>query len=64
MEDFSDERDELCRRFRQSLAKPISERFYDEDELVELFDYAGDLNDDYLRMEVLLCGARFYPGSG
>ncbi len=63
MEDFSDERDELCRRFRQSLAKPISERFYDEDELVELFDYAGDLNDDYLRMEVLLCGARFYPDS-
>ncbi|MDE6332080.1 MAG: tetratricopeptide repeat protein, partial [Muribaculaceae bacterium] len=37
--------------------------FYDEDELVELFDYAGDLNDDYLRMEVLLCGARFYPDS-
>lgn len=63
MDDFSDERDELCQRFRQSLAKPISERFYDEDELVELFDYAGDLNDDYLRMEVLLCGARFYPDS-
>ncbi len=63
MDDFSDERDELCKRFRQSLTKPISERFYDEDELVELFDYAGDLSDDYLRMEVLLCGARFYPDS-
>lgn len=63
MDDFSDERDELCQRFRESLSKPISERFYDEDELVELFDYAGDLSDDYLRMEILLCGARFYPDS-
>lgn len=63
MNDYSAERDNLCRRFRESLTKPISERFYDEEELVDLFDYAGDLNDDYLRMEVLLSGARLYPDS-
>lgn len=63
MSEYPDERDELCQRFRESLSKPISERFYDEDELVELFDYAGDLGDDYLRMEVLLSGARLYPDS-
>lgn len=56
-------RTELCDRFRQSLTRPVSERFFDEDELVDLFDYAGDLGDDYLKMEVLLCGARLYPDS-
>ncbi|MDE6286456.1 MAG: hypothetical protein K2L99_05645 [Muribaculaceae bacterium] len=58
-----DIRNQLCERFRQSLAKPVSERFFDEEDLVEIFDYAGDLADDYLKMEVLLCGARLYPDS-
>lgn len=58
-----DRRKELCERFRQSLTKPVAERFFDEDELVDLFDFAGDLADDYLKMEVLMCGARLYPES-
>ena len=58
-----DRRRELCERFRQSLAKPVSERYFDEDELVDLFDFAGDMSDDYLKMEVLMCGARLYPDS-
>lgn len=61
--EFSDHRDELCQRFRESLTRPLSERFYEEDELIDLFDYAGDLADDYLRLEVLLSGARLYPDS-
>lgn len=56
-------RDELYKRFRESLCRPVSDRFFDEDELVELYDYAGDLNDDYVQMEVLFCGARLYPES-
>lgn len=63
MTEDEDIRNQLCERFRQSLAKPVAERFFDEDELVDLFDYAGDLADDYLRMEVLMCGARLYPDS-
>lgn len=59
----NDRRDELCNRFRQSLAGDASSQYFDEDDLIEIFDYAGDLNDDYLRMEVLLCGARYYPDS-
>lgn len=58
-----DRRRKLCDRFRRSLSKPVNERFFDEDELVDLFDYAGDLADDYLKMEVLMCGARLYPDS-
>ena len=54
-------RDDLYRRFRESLSKPITERFFDEDELVDIFDYAGDIDDAYARVEVLCCGARLYP---
>ncbi|MCH5220857.1 MAG: hypothetical protein J1F05_00790 [Muribaculaceae bacterium] len=56
-------REELYRRFRASLSQPVLERFFDEDELVELYDYAGDIDDDYVQMEVLFCGARLYPES-
>lgn len=56
-------REELYRRFRESLHKPVGERFFDEDELVEVYDYAGDLNDDYVQLEALFCGARLYPDS-
>lgn len=60
----NDRREELCNRFRQSLASSSdSSQYFDEDELIEIFDYAGDLNDDYLRWEALLCGARYYPDS-
>lgn len=62
-EEYAENRDELLDRFRQSLSLPMAERFFDEDDLIEIFDYAGDLNDDYLRIEALLCGARFYPDS-
>lgn len=63
MDNPENRRDELCERFRQSLSKPVTEQFFDEDELVEIFDYAGDINDEYLQFEVLLCGTRLYPDS-
>lgn len=63
-ENNNDRRNELCDRFRQSLTgRDSSSQYFDEDDLIEIFDYAGDLNDDYLRMEALLCGARYYPDS-
>lgn len=62
-ENNDDRRNELCTRFRKSLTDGSSSQYFDEDDLIEIFDYAGDLNDDYLRFEVLLCGARYYPDS-
>lgn len=56
-------REELYNRFKKSLSQPVGDRFFDEDELVEVFDYAGDINDEYVRLEVLFCGARLYPES-
>ncbi len=62
-QEYNAQRDELISRFRKSLSQPLAERYFGEDELISVFDYATDLNDDYLRIEVLLCGARFYPES-
>lgn len=60
---YLQERQSLLSRFRESLKLPMSERYFDEDDLIEIFDYAGDLNDDYLRMEALMCAARYFPDS-
>ena len=59
----NDERDQLLRRFMKVVGEPAGSDFFDEEELVELFDYTGDLGDDFLRIEVLLWGARLYPES-
>ncbi|MDE6333376.1 MAG: tetratricopeptide repeat protein, partial [Muribaculaceae bacterium] len=58
-----DDRDILRERFKADLARPVSERYYSEDELITIFDSAGDYYDDYLRTEALLLGARLYPDS-
>ncbi len=57
------ERQEALAKFRESLSRPLTERYYEEDELIDYFDFASDFNDDYLRMEALICAARFYPNS-
>ncbi|MDE6300376.1 MAG: hypothetical protein K2M19_01490 [Muribaculaceae bacterium] len=55
--------DELRARFRSQLQGPFSEIYFSEEELVSIFDTAGDSNDDYIRQEVLMVGARLYPDS-
>lgn len=63
MDNERNPREELYQRFKKSLTQAVNQRYFDEDELVEIFDYAGDLQDDYVQLEVLLCGARLYPES-
>lgn len=55
--------DKLHERFREELRKPLKERYFSEDDLINVFDTAGDYNDDYFRYEALLMGARLYPES-
>lgn len=57
------ERKEALAKFRESLSRPMTERFYEEDELIDFFDFASDFNDEYLRIEALMCAARLYPNS-
>lgn len=63
MDNNDNERDELLKKFVESLKTPAVPTDFTEQELIEIFDYAGDLNNDFIRMEVLLRGARFFPES-
>ncbi len=63
MAEDTNPREELYNRFREALKQPVTDRFFDEDELVEVYDYAGDISDDYVQLEALFCGARLYPQS-
>lgn len=57
------ERAELLERFTNDLPKSFSERYYSEEDLLEVFDTAGDMNNDYVQLEALMLGARLYPDS-
>lgn len=63
MMEEENERDELLERFRAELSRPLSERYYSEEELLSVFDTAGDQSDNYIRLEALLLGMRLYPDS-
>ena len=54
---------ELYNKFRDALASDSGSMYFDENELIDIFDYAGDIEDDYVRLEVLLLAARIHPDS-
>lgn len=58
-----DPRLELYSRFIADLESNDRRPYYEEDELVELFDFAGDRDDARVRCEVLFAAARLYPES-
>lgn len=63
MAEERDERRELYERFLAEARRDGSAIFFDEDDLIEVFDYASDMRDDSTKMEVLMVASRLYPGS-
>lgn len=64
MENNSSEQFDLYDQFRQSLASSDkSSIYFDEIDLIEIYDYANDNDDQYVKLEALLCGARLFPDS-
>jgi tetratricopeptide (TPR) repeat protein len=63
MDDFDKEREDLLAKFRESLRNPDSNAFFSENDLAEIFDYAGDNDNDFLRLEALRIGDRYFPDS-
>ncbi|MCM1517818.1 MAG: hypothetical protein NC117_04180 [Pseudoflavonifractor sp.] len=64
MDSRPDERFDLYDRFVADLREGrLSDMFYDESDIVEIYDYAGDNEDEYVKLEALLYGARLYPDS-
>ncbi len=58
-----DHRRELYERFRAELADDRRNMFFDEDDLIEVFDYATDTNDRFTALEALFIGERLFPSS-
>lgn len=63
MDQYNDNDNEaIYRRFKDSLSHGSGD-FFDEDDIIDIFDTAGDFNDEYVRMEALLYAARYFPES-
>ena len=56
-------REKLYRNFKESLTGGDTPPAYDENDLVDIFDYANDMYDEYVQFEVILLAARLYPES-
>ena len=65
MEDNNDDtRQGLYNEFESEIVKAGNpEAYFDENDLIEIFDYASDMDNYIVKMEVLLYGARHYPTS-
>lgn len=54
---------ELYLRFRKNVEENDNSEFYEQDELLDIYDYAQDEADDMIMLHVFLAGARLYPDS-
>ena len=57
-----DVRQSLYEEFLSEVVKAGNpEAFFDETDLIEIYDYSSDMDNYIAKMEVLLYGARHYP---
>lgn len=56
-----DERLMLYTQFKNDLNEGNLNEFYDVDDLIAIADQAADLGDDYIQLEAILRGYRFFP---
>lgn len=66
MDSYNDDErffENLYKRFKKSLANGSSADDLDEDDLADVYDYAGDIGDYFIQNEVLYRAARQYPRS-
>ncbi len=56
-----DERLMLYTQFKNDLREGNLNEFYDVDDLITIADQAADLGDDYIQLEAILRGYRYFP---
>lgn len=54
---------QLFEQFKKDLKNNCGNLYYDENDLVDIFDYAGDVADEHIRLEALLLGYKLFPDS-
>ncbi len=57
----ANERQQLYERFKKSLSERNDSEFFDADDLVIIIDQAVDFEDEYVQIEALMRGYRFFP---
>ncbi len=57
----TNERIELYENFKKSLKEGSESDYYDAEDLIAIIDQAVDLQDDYVRIEALIRGYRYFP---
>lgn len=57
----TNERIELYESFKNSLKEGSESDYFDAEDLIAIIDQAVDLQDDYVRIEALMRGYRFFP---
>jgi len=62
-ENSADELKQLYERFRNDLFGNHTDMYYDEDDLIMIFDLAGDYLDRYVQLQALMIGRRLFPDS-
>lgn len=63
MADIDDELKQLYERFKEDMREHPGEAYYEEDDLVMVYDLAGDYRDRYTQLNVLILGRRLFPDS-
>lgn len=63
MEEPEDNRKKLYEEFRKQLKSDASDLYYDEDDLIDIYDQAADMEDEYVKLQVLMLAYRLYPRS-
>lgn len=58
-----DHRRKLYERFRSELADDRRNMFFDEEDIIEVFDFATDNDDRFTALEALLLAERLFPAS-
>ena len=58
-----DEVKKLYINFKKALLEGDIEKFYDEVDLLNIYDFAGDENDLFVQFEILRLAARAFPES-
>lgn len=61
--DEESEFEQLYQRFRAAINSGSESLYFDENDLIDIFDYAGDIGDERIRLEALVMGARLFPDS-
>lgn len=56
-------RERLYKTFKHNVTQGNTQSEFDENDLIDIYDYANDVNDEFIQLEVILNAVRYFPES-